>query len=539
MALTNFIEARRLQYAYLKNKNNWALNQIDLDVHPSEYLLICGASGSGKSTLCRTFNGLIPHFYQGVLRGQVTVAGTPTTELSVADLFARVAMVFQNPEAQLFNRSVEMEIAFGLESVGLPRAEIKRRIAESTDLTGLTEFLPRNPHALSSGEQQLVAITAMLALRPRIIVLDEPYANLDPSNVRRVRNALKALHQQQIGIVVCEHRLPYTLSDAQRMVAVKAGAIVLNGPPAETLLQNIQDCGLEMPLAPSIGHRLAIRPLPLDVKTLEEKAAGQNYPIDLKPELLPPFARNHPVVLEVQNVVSKLGESTILQDVSFTLSRGECLAIVGANGAGKTTLLKHLIGLQRPSRGQIRVMGQDSAQAKVSQLARYVGVAFQNPDNQFFKLTVWDEITVGAKALNRYDPGWLQELVELFRLEPLLNRSPYRLSGGEKKRVAFAAALAGQPAILALDEPTAGQDYTFRRALGRILTQLRERGQAIVLVTHDLSFAERYAHRWLLLAEGRVVVDGRPWEVMSNANAMQQASLEPTDAFRLYARGHA
>jgi len=180
-------------------------------------------------------------------------------------------------------------------------------------------------------------------------------------------------------------------------------------------------------------------------------------------------------------------------------------------------------------------MGLDTTRAKVSELARHVGVAFQNPNNQFFKFTVWDEITVAARALDAYDEVWLKELVKLFRLEPLLHQAPYRLSGGEKKRVAFAAALASKPAILALDEPTAGQDGYFRRALGSLLAELRARGQAVILITHDLSFAEKHAHRWLLMSQGLVISEGTPWQVMADEAAMRQANLESTDTFRLYA----
>jgi energy-coupling factor transport system ATP-binding protein len=179
------------------------------------------------------------------------------------------------------------------------------------------------------------------------------------------------------------------------------------------------------------------------------------------------------------------------------------------------------------------VQGHKTCEYKVSQLARYIGVAFQNPNSQFFKLTVWDEIVVGARALGCYDETWIRELVSLFRLDPLLKRAPYRLSEGEKKRVAFAAALSAKPAILALDEPTAGQDMFFRLALGRLLKNLRSRGQAILIVTQDLAFAEQHAHRWLMMAGGKIIADGSPRDVMADTGAMRKAGLRPTDSFQL------
>jgi energy-coupling factor transporter ATP-binding protein EcfA2 len=238
-------------------------------------------------------------------------------------------------------------------------------------------------------------------------------------------------------------------------------------------------------------------------------------------------------VLQLENVSFSFNQTPVLRHVNLELRAGERLAIVGANGAGKTTLVKHFNGLYRPAQGRVMVAGQDTRRAKVSQLARHVGLAFQNANNQFFKFQVWDEIIAGAQALGRYDEEWLQELVKLFQLEPLLARSPYRLSEGEKKRVAFASALAARPDILVLDEPTAGQDAAFRRTLGNLLNELRARGQTVVLVTHDLEFAEQYADRWVLMAGGEVLTTGHPWEVMSDTAAMRRANLEPAQTFQL------
>jgi energy-coupling factor transport system ATP-binding protein len=366
------------------------------------------------------------------------------------------------------------------------------------------------------------------------MVLDEPYANLDHMNVRRVRAALRKIHRQQLGVIVCEHRLALTAADVREMIIIKDGQLVLHGAPDELLKEDVEYYGLEPPLAVQIGRRLNLTQLPLDTPALKAMHGTPAFPAELKPMSPKPFANNSPVVVEMENVSFEMEGNTILQDISLTLHRGECMAIVGTNGAGKTTLLKHLNGLLRPSHGLIRIMGDNIAKTKVSHLAAYVGMAFQNPDNQFFKLSVWDEISVGAKSLNRFDESWLLELVDIFSLKPLLERSPYSLSGGEKKRVAFAAALACKPEILALDEPTAGQDYSFRIKLGRILNHLQERGQAILLVTHDLSFAQQYANSWQVLSQGQIVAQGSPWDIMADDAVMQRAGLEPTEAFSLY-----
>jgi energy-coupling factor transport system ATP-binding protein len=295
--------------------------------------------------------------------------------------------------------------------------------------------------------------------------------------------------------------------------------------------------GLETPLAVTIGRQKHLSPLPLDIATLQAQLPSKAAIGEPRPRRMPKLDPRAEVMMEVDAVSYQINGKSLLQAINFVLRRGECLAIVGANGAGKTTLLKHANGLCRPTSGQVRLQGQNTAKWKVSRLARHVGVAFQNPNSQFFKLTVADEIQVGARALGCFDAEWLANLVRLFRLHDLLSQAPYRLSSGEKKRVAFAAALAAQPSILALDEPTAGQDLSFRGALRELLSEMLSNGRAVLLVTQDLTFAEQVAHTWLLLAEGRKVACGPPHQVMADTRAMQQANLEPTDAFRLQRTG--
>ncbi|MDM8555704.1 ATP-binding cassette domain-containing protein [Desulfococcaceae bacterium HSG7] len=488
------IKTDQLSYAYKTNNGVSVLKDVSLTIGAGEYVLLCGASGSGKSTLCKTFNGLIPHFYPGTMQGVVRIAGRSTGNQSVRDLFVQAGMVFQNPEAQLFNSTVEREIAFGLESLGIARSEIRNRIDLAASSTGLTPFIARNPHQLSGGEQQLTAIAAILAIDPDIIILDEPYANLDPVHVIQIREILRRIHRQGKTVIISEHRLTSTLPDVQRVVILDMGRIVSDGPPDKLLSKDALALGLELRTETDIQQ------------------PAYSY-------------SDSPVVLSVENMYATTPNGFNLDNINFDLKKGECVALVGANGSGKTTLLKHLNGLYRPSSGRITVCGQNALKLKTSQLARYIGTAFQNPCSQFFKLTMEDEIKVGAEVLNCYDKAWLDELVNLFRLKPLLKRSPHRLSGGEKKRVAFAAAMAAKPAILALDEPTAGQDGYFRKALGEFLIRLRRQGQAVLLITHDLAFASQNTSRWLVMSYGKLIADEVPCKLMADHNLMRQAGL--------------
>jgi energy-coupling factor transport system ATP-binding protein len=529
-----FISIHRLAYHYRRKKDRAVLDGIDLALDRQTYTLICGASGSGKSTLCRTLNGLIPHFYGGRLKGDVQIAGRAVRAQSVAQLFDQVAMVFQNPEAQLFCSTVEREIAFGLESLGLKRTAIRRRIDATAKRLAIEALLPRAPHELSGGEKHLVTLAAILALEPTVLVLDEPYANLDARHVQRIRAILKSAHADGTGIVICEHRLAPTLPDVKHMVVLQAGRVVADGPPQDVLQNDLEQWGLETPLAVRIGKRQGLTPLPLALDALPAHDLRS-----VKIEVVgPTAARSDAVaspVLEIEGLTARKGDQVLLEDITFQAGAGECLAIVGANGAGKTTLLRHIMGLDRPAAGSIRIQGQNTRKQSVAQIAAQVGLAFQNPDNQFFRLTVREEIETGPHALNTYDKAWIQTLVAHFRLAPFLDRAPYRLSGGEKKRVAFASALAGRPAVLALDEPTAGQDHHFRQALRDLLTAVCREGLLVILVTHDLTFAETCAGRWLLMNAGRMLADAPPLTVMGDETAMTQAGLVPTDRFRLEA----
>lgn len=527
------VEVHRLYYRYLPSSPDWILRDLNLRIDAGEYVLLAGASGSGKSTLCRALNGLIPHFYDGVMEGQVQVGNLDTRSSTVGELFAHVGMIFQNPAAQLFSETVVQELAFGLESLGLPRQEINRRLTESADMVGIGHLLDRNPQHLSGGEQQLVAIAAAIALHPQLIVLDEPYASLDPANVRRIRSALSRIHQSGTAIVISEHRLQHVVADVDRMCVLDRGQIVLDGPPRTVLSEEITAFGLNPPTVVQMAKAMGLSDIPLTVEEFKDAVPAFTMEPHLGPN--PPAAGAHGQfpVLQTENLWFSFDKIPVLRGINLTLYPGECLALVGANGSGKTTLIKHFNGLYRPRHGRVLVLDQDTRQAKTSRLASHVGLAFQNANDQFFRFQVRDEIEVGARALRRYDEHWLDELTTLFRLEPLLERSPYRLSEGEKKRVAFAAALAARPEILVLDEPTTGQDWPFRQALGEFLRVLQARGQTIVMVTHDLEFAEQYACRWVLLSGGEILTNGHSWEVMGNEPAMQRAGLEPTQAFQI------
>lgn len=322
-----------------------------------------------------------------------------------------------------------------------------------------------------------------------------------------------------------------TLPDADQMAVIKQGRLLLNDPPDQVLADAAwprED--IELPLAVSIGRQLGMTPLPHTLEGLPD-SADHTMPSLYGPTVQKITTAAGSPILSLEKVSYAIKGRPIVRNVSMKLHPGQCAALVGANGAGKTTLLKLINGLLCPASGTISIHGRNCSGTPAWQLARHIGTAFQNPNNQFFKLTVDEEIRVGPLALDCYDAQWIDELITLFQLEPLLPRAPFKLSGGEKKRVAIAAALAVKPAILTLDEPTAGQDGHFRQALTSCLQRMCHRGTAILIVTHALNFAETLADRWMVMAGGRLIADGPPQQIMADAKILAGAGLAPTEAF--------
>jgi energy-coupling factor transport system ATP-binding protein len=519
------------------------LRGLDLEVAAGETLLIAGASGSGKSTLARAAVGLIPHFHGGELLGRVRVDGLDTRDHPVHVLFAHAGIVFQNPDAQLFNQTVEAELVYGLESLGLESREIERRLAWVSDLTGLGPFLRRPPHSLSGGEKQRVALAAVLALRPGLLLLDEPFTHLDQEGASALRAILAAVRAEGMAVAVAEHRLQELAATVNRLVVLYRGRVGTQGIPREVLGRDLSPFDLQAPPLVRLFREAGLPGVPL---TVEEAVLLLDRPEVLKilggesghpsrDEKKGGNDRGRPMV-EAENVTFGYGDRPVLNGVNLTIREGECVVLVGRNGAGKTTLLRHFMGLLRPREGRVRIMGQDTSRTSVAGLARHVGLAWQNPNDQLFQANVRQEVLTGPRALGIENPAWWDHLFERFGLLPLLGRSPFRLSEGEKKRVAFASALAAHPEVLLLDEPTAGQDEPFRRELGSLIAELRAEGRAVVMVTHDLEFAAEHGSRWVALAEGRVVADGPPEVVMASRSAMARAGLRPTQRFVLLER---
>ncbi|MBM4307681.1 MAG: ABC transporter ATP-binding protein [Deltaproteobacteria bacterium] len=517
-----------------------ALDGLDLTIHSGESVLVAGTSGSGKSTFCRACIGLVPHFHHGKLTGKVLVDGLDTGKHPVHELFRHAGLVFQNPDAQLFNQTVEAEMVYGLESLGLESSEIEKRLAWASNLTELDSLMGRSPHTLSGGEKQRVALGAILTLRPRLLLLDEPFTHLDPEATEMLRKILRSLKSEGITIIIVEHRLHEIIQDVDRIIIFNRGRSIAEGPPHQVLSGDISGYGLNLPPLLRLLRDFGLKITVFDIEKAIEELKAQNlltpfYQHLIKQSLNPFVPRTettHPVV-EIEALWSNYNGTPLLRGINLKLQKGESVALLGRNGAGKTTLIKYLNGLLKPQKGLVRIFGSDTRKKSVSELSRNVSLVWQNPNDQIFRPTVREEVLTGPKIFHSYDPLWCDGLFDRFGLLPFLDRSPFALSEGQKKRVSFAAALSVKPDLIVLDEPTAGQDEPYRRELTSYLHQLREEGQTVIFVTHDFEFAAEHADRWLILSDGKIIADGSPDGVMEEATAMSKAGLRPTQQFQL------
>ena len=521
-----------------------ALQDVNLEVEDGEFVLVTGPSGCGKSSLCRCLNGLIPHFYGGKIAGGLEVQGLDVMKHTTKELATRVGMVFQDPENQLVAMDVEREIAFGLENLAFPKGVMAKRVEESLDTLGISGLRYRQVHELSGGEKQKVIIASVLALHPDILVLDEPTSELDPKSAEEVLSVVQRLNDELgITVILVEHRLDRVVHLVDRMIVLDEGRMVADGNPRAVLSNcDIASLGAGVPPIVRIVQRLRgngvnVDGIPLTVKEgrsmLKEvfrEAGGR--------ELSQVESAHGKPVIEIDKLWHTYPEGlTALKNVSLRICQGEFVAIMGRNASGKTTLVKHINGLLKPTKGKVRVTGIDTQRATIAELARKVGFIFQNPNDHIFADTVEEEIVFILKNLG-FDGAEIavrvDETLEMFGLKEYRKQYPRSLSGGERQRVAVASVLVARPEVLILDEPTRGMEYRLKSELMRFLSGYIEKGNTVVLVTHDVETVAEYADRVILLSEGRVVVDGNKRDVLSRALFFSPQINRLVQAFERY-----
>lgn len=536
------VEVEGVTYTY-PNAEEPALRGVTLTVDEGEFILLTGPSGCGKTTLCRCLNGLIPHFYSGEMEGEVRVLGLSTREHPPSELARYVGLIFQNPDNQIFSLTVEKEVAFGLENLGVERVEMRKRVDWALEVVGLSHLRHRLTNELSGGEKQRLAIASILAMRPRVIVLDEPTSFLDPKAAEHLFEILDLLNREYgMTIILIEHRVDLAVRYVDRVIVMDGGLVIVDAPPREAFTSpKTRAVGVAVPRVLELSERLMrrgipLKRLPLTPEELLEELQGRLRGDggwsggEVRVEGAEPIIEVIDVSYTYPNGVKAL------DGINLRINRGEFVAIMGENGAGKTTLVKHFIGLLKPTEGRVLVDGIDTSQVTVASLARKVGLVFQNPDDQLFAESVEEEI---AFALRNF--GYSEDVVakrvnwalHLLDIERYRASSPFTLSGGERKRVALASVLAWDPEVVVLDEPTIGQDYAQKERLRHFLMQLRSQGKTTIIVTHDVEFVAECEPRVILMAEGRILADGPARRVLSDVEALEKASITPPEMVRV------
>ncbi|MCB0078434.1 MAG: energy-coupling factor ABC transporter ATP-binding protein [Anaerolineales bacterium] len=496
------IEIDQLSYWY-PNRTRAALRDLTLALPSGSITLVAGPSGSGKSTLLRTLNGLVPHFTGGRIAGRLRVAGQDPITVGPALMSRTVGFVFQEPESQRVTDVVEDEIAFALENAAIPHSEMQQRVQRLLDQLALTPLRARSLDTLSGGERQRVAIAAALALRPDLLVLDEPTSQLDPSSADEVLRLVQALNQRWgLTVLMTEHRLERVLPFVDRVVLLDDGRLMAAGPPRELAAQ-IDPAPPVLRLARALGWQ----PLPLTVAEARPFAAQLAAP----PAPAPPAPAPRDPLLTVDGLRAGYGKDDVLHDVSFSVGRGEAVALMGRNGSGKSSLLRALVGLNRARVGTITVDGMDVASEAVATICQRVGYLPQDPNALLFAETVAEELTITLKnhaiplAAPPIDPA---ALLATLGLAAVATHYPRDLSVGQRQRVALGAILVTEPPLLLLDEPTRGLDNEAKATLQALLQRWNNEGMALILVTHDVELAAAVAERVLILDDGHLIADG-------------------------------
>ncbi len=528
-----------------------ALRDVDLVIPRGQILALVGPTGAGKTTLCLTLNGVVPQFHGGRFFGAVRVGGDDTVEQPIHRLAARVGMVFQDPDTQLVSASVENEVAFALENLGLPAAEIRARVKSALAAVRLAEFAHKHPHDLSGGQQQRLAFAAALALRPDLIVLDEPVSQLDPRSASELFALVAETNRSHgVAFVITGHAAAELAETAHRVVVLLGGRIVADGRPDEIYADAglLARANLRPPEVTSVFAHLAKRgvcaagvaPVRLGdaIRALAGLPRARPY---APPE--PDFAVNGLPILALRNVEHVYPDGTAaLRGVGLDLFRGDYALIIGQNGAGKSTLLKHLLNLLRPTAGEVLIDGAPLARQSVAELARRIGYVPQNPDRQIFNPTVEAEVGFSLVPLRlppKESARRIDAALRALKLEAHRRVHPFALSKGDRARVVIAAVLVMEPEVLVFDEPTTGQDEAGSRAILDLTRELHAAGRTIVVVTHHLHLMPGYARRAIVMGGGRVLLDAPLREAYHALEVLESTHLAPTQAVALARAAHA
>jgi energy-coupling factor transport system ATP-binding protein len=529
------------------------IDHLSLKVRRGEFLGIVGPTGSGKSTLLALMAGIIPHYIHGELTGDIRLEGKETHELSLAGFAVYAGMVLQDPDSQLFNLLVRDELVWGLENRGIERVRQGELLREVLSFFRIEQLEERITYDLSGGEKQRVAIAAAYINRPDILLLDNPTSQLDPRGAGLAIESIRRVLEQHETVVMVEDKIDELVAHADRLIVLDKGRIVLEGTPLEICrgLPELEAAGLYAPQVPELVERLRARgvrvrgePLTVEeaVPVLRPIVGGRHRPGPQVRDQSQETVVAEPAV-RIESVVYTYPpphQTQAVQGVSCDVARASFCAIIGQNGSGKTTLARCMSGYLKPTQGRILVSGKDVHRTAVLERARLIGYVFQNPETQLFKNSAYEDVLYGLHNLG-IKGGEAKERTQMalgmLNLWEKREVHPFRLSYGDKQRLAIATIAALEPIALVIDEPTTGQDHRQAHQTMRLLDKLRrEVGITVIVITHSMPLAAEYCDRIVAMCEGKILLDGPPRTVFAQEEILAKTFVEPPPVTRLALR---
>ena len=514
------------------------LKDISFDIAKGEKVLILGPSGSGKSTLAQCLNGIIPNIHKGQAQGQVRIDGQDIFKQSIYDKSQLVSTVLQDPDGQFIGLTVAEDLAFALENDCADQSEMKDKVALWAERLDLTSLLNHRPQDLSGGQKQRVSLAGVLIDESPILLFDEPLANLDPKSGQETIDLIDKIHKE-VGAttIIIEHRLEDVLyRPVDRILLVNDGELLFNGSPDELLSSTLLlENGIREPLYVTV-----LRQLGFDTRSAQN--LSQLDALDLSGLALPDRVlkdkkdSSSDSILKVEGLSVSYGDNpAIIEDLSFSLKKGERLAIVGKNGAGKSTLAKALCGFV-PSQGKLTYKGQDISQDSIAERSERIGFVLQNPNQMISQTMIFDEVALGLRLRGIEEAEVEARVHEVLKTCGLYSFRKWPISAlsfGQKKRVTIASILVLKPEIIILDEPTAGQDYKTYTDIMNFLDSLQKQGHTIVMITHDMQLMLEYSDRCLVVVEGEIIADDKPVTILNQKDLLESANLKQTSLYTL------
>jgi energy-coupling factor transport system ATP-binding protein len=523
-AMSNPVDVKDLVFNYV-GVGKPVLTVGSFHVVDGEVALVIGKSGGGKSTLVNCFNGVIPHIFKGNDPGGVVVYGNVVKETPLPKLSTMVGTLLQDPETQVLNYTVEEEVAFGPENLMMPTEEIRKRVDQAIATTGIENLRERETYVLSGGELQRVALAAVLAMNPKLLIMDEPTSNIDPEGTARVFQTLTGLKGKNT-LVIVEHKLERALHFVDRVVLVDDGKIIFDIEKGKLVdyIDELHKAGIDVPEQYLFAKRFGMDPS--DIEGIRRRIVNEGLVLEM-----PHRSSGGKVILEAFSHVEVPGK--VLVDAGLTLREQEVLAVMGRNGAGKSTFLKTVMNFldkELTAKSRLVVNGIDLSHASIQARGKYIAYVPQSFDLMLISKTVEEEVSYSLRKRGAKDyKVKTEEFLKLFGLQEFRRRDPLMLSVGQRRRVAMAAALSSGVKIVMLDEPTSGQDFYHKEIIAKEIHMLKGLGYSFIIVTHDAKFVYRYADSMVVLDAGKKVLEGTPEQVF--ASSQQYAVIPPTEYY--------